>query len=160
MYKALNFANYFEGPVCVRFPRGKSNIEDFVTESSIEIGKGNIVRTGEDIAIFSFGNMLEIALDASEKINATVVDMRFVKPLDEDLVTKIANNSKTLISIEDNTLNGGAGSAINEYLQNKSIKTKLHILGVPDNVTEHGSQAELYELYGLTSDNIIKVSKK
>ena len=160
MYKALNFANYFEGPVCVRFPRGKSNIEDFVTESSIEFGKGNIVRTGEDIAIFSFGNMLEIALDASEKINATVVDMRFVKPLDEDLVTKIANNSKTLISIEDNTLNGGAGSAINEYLQKKNIKTKLHILGVPDNVTEHGSQSELYELYGLTSDNIIKVSKK
>ena len=160
MYKALNFANHFEGPVCIRFPRGKSKIEEFVTESSVEIGKGNIVRTGEDITIFSFGNMLEIALDASEKINATVVDMRFVKPLDEDLITKIANNSKTLISIEDNTLNGGAGSAINEYLQNKSIKTKLHILGVPDNVTEHGSQSELYELYGLTSDNIIKVSKK
>ena len=160
MYKALNFANHFEGPVCIRFPRGKSKIEEFVTESSVEIGKGNIVKTGEDITIFSFGNMLEIALDASEKINATVVDMRFVKPLDEDLVTKIANNSKTLISIEDNTLNGGAGSAINEYLQNKSIKTKLHILGVPDNVTEHGSQSELYELYGLTSDNIIKVSKK
>ena len=121
-----------------------------------------VVKLSESVSrmIFSFGNMLEIALDASEKINATVVDMRFVKPLDEDLITKIANNSKTLISIEDNTLNGGAGSAINEYLQKKSIKTKLHILGVPDNVTEHGSQSELYELYGLTSDNIIKVSKK
>ena len=157
MYKALNFANHFEGPVCVRFPRGKSSVEDFVTESMIDIGKGNIVRTGKDIAIFSFGNMLEIALEASEKINATVVDMRFVKPLDEDLIIKIANNSSTLISIEDNTLKGGAGSAINELLQINNIKTKLHILGIPDYVTEHGSQSELYELYGLTSENIIKV---
>jgi len=123
----------------------------------IKIGKGNIVRAGEDIAIFSFGNMLEVALEASEKINATVADMRFVKPLDEDLIIKIANNSSTLISIEDNTLKGGAGSAINELLQINNIKTKLHILGVPDNVTEHGSQSELYELYGLTSENIIKV---
>ena len=158
MYKALNFANHFEGPVCVRFPRGKSSVEDFVTESMIDIGKGNIVRTGEDIAIFSFGNMLEIALEASEKINATVVDMRFVKPLDEDLIINIANNSSTLISIEDNTLKGGAGSAINELLQINNIKTKLHILGIPDYVTEHGSQSELYELYGLTSENIIKAS--
>ncbi len=158
MYKALNFANHFEGPVCVRFPRGKSSVEDFVTESMIDIGKGNIVRTGEDIAIFSFGNMLEIALEASEKINATVVDMRFVKPLDEDLIINIANNSSTLISIEDNTLKGGAGSAINELLQINNINTKLHILGIPDYVTEHGSQSELYELYGLTSENIIKAS--
>ena len=158
MYKALNFANHFEGPVCVRFPRGKSSVEDFVTESMIDIGKGNIVRTGEDIAIFSFGNMLEVALEASEKINATVVDMRFVKPLDEDLIINIANNSSTLISIEDNTLKGGAGSAINELLQINNINTKLHILGIPDYVTEHGSQSELYELYGLTSENIIKAS--
>ena len=158
MYKALNFANHFEGPVCIRFPRGKSSVDEFVTESSLEIGKGNIVRTGKDISIFSFGNMLDIALEASEKINATVVDMRFVKPLDKDLIIKIANESRTLISIEDNTVNGGAGSAVNELLQNNNIKTNLHILGVPDYVTEHGSQSELYELYGLTSENIIKVS--
>ena len=132
MYKALNFANHFEGPVCVRFPRGKSSIEDYVTNSEFEIGKGNIVRTGIDISIFAFGNMLDAAMSASEKINATVVDMRFVKPLDEDLILKIANDSKTLISIEDNTLNGGAGSAINELLQKNNIKTNLHMLGVPD----------------------------
>ena len=158
MYKALNFANQFEGPVCIRFPRGKSSVDDFVTDSSIEMGKGSVVRTGKDISIFSFGNMLDIAIEASEKINATVVDMRFVKPLDEELIIKIANESKTLVSIEDNTLKGGAGSAINEVLQNNNIKTNLHILGVPDKVTEHGSQSELYEIYGLTSENIIRVS--
>ena len=159
MYKALNFSLNFNGPVCVRFPRGKSAIEDFITDASIEIGKGNIVRTGKDIAIFAFGNMLEPALRASEKIDATVIDMRFVKPLDENLIIDTANSYKKLISIEDNTASGGAGSAINELLQSKHIKTPLHILGVPDLVTEHGSQDELYLLYGLHEANIINVAK-
>ena len=159
MYKALNFSLNFDGPVCVRFPRGKSVIEEFTTSASIEIGKGNIVRTGKDIAIFAFGNMLEPALSASEKIDATVIDMRFVKPLDENLIIDTANSYKKLISIEDNTASGGAGSAINELLQSKNIKTPLHILGVPDLVTEHGSQDELYLLYGLHEENIINVSK-
>ena len=159
MYKALNFSLNFDGPVCVRFPRGKSVIEDFLTSESIEIGKGNIVRTGKDIAIFAFGNMREPALSASEKIDATVIDMRFVKPLDENLIIDTANSYKKLISIEDNTASGGAGSAINELLQSKNIKTPLHILGVPDLVTEHGSQDELYLLYGLHEENIINVSK-
>ena len=159
MYKALNFSLEFDGPVCVRFPRGKSAIEEFVTDESLEIGKGKIVRTGKDIAIFAFGNMLEPALSASEKINATVIDMRFVKPLDESLIIDTANSYKKLISIEDNTASGGAGSAINELLQSKNIKTPLHILGVPDLVTEHGSQDELYLLYGLHEENIIYVAK-
>ena len=159
MYKALNFSLEFDGPVCVRFPRGKSAIEEFVTDQSLEIGKGKIVRTGKDIAIFAFGNMLEPALSASEKINATVIDMRFVKPLDESLIIDTANSYKKLISIEDNTASGGAGSAINELLQSRNIKTPLHILGVPDLVTEHGSQDELYLLYGLHEENIINVAK-
>ena len=159
MYKALNFSLEFDGPVCVRFPRGKSAIEEFVTDQSLEIGKGKIVRTGKDIAIFAFGNMLEPALSASEKINATVIDMRFVKPLDENLIIDTANSYKKLISIEDNTASGGAGSAINELLQSRNIKTPLHILGVPDLVTEHGSQDELYLLYGLHEENIINVAK-
>ncbi|MDA9102912.1 1-deoxy-D-xylulose-5-phosphate synthase [Candidatus Thioglobus sp.] len=159
MYKALNFSLEFDGPVCVRFPRGKSAIEEFVTDQSLKIGKGKIVRTGKDIAIFAFGNMLEPALSASEKINATVIDMRFVKPLDENLIIDTAKSYKKLISIEDNTASGGAGSAINELLQSRSIKTQLHILGVPDLVTEHGSQDELYLLYGLHEENIINVAK-
>ncbi|MDC3360743.1 1-deoxy-D-xylulose-5-phosphate synthase [Candidatus Thioglobus sp.] len=159
MYKALNFSLEFDGPVCLRFPRGKSAIEEFVTDQSLEIGKGKIVRTGKDIAIFAFGNMLEPALSASEKINATVIDMRFVKPLDENLIIDTANTYKKLISIEDNTASGGAGSAINELLQSRNIKTPLHILGVPDLVTEHGSQDELYLLYGLHEENIINVAK-
>ena len=156
MYKALNAAHNLNGPVCVRFPRGKSHIEEFKTDEVIAIGKANIIRNGKDIAIFAFGNMLEPSIKAGNELGATVIDMRFIKPLDEDLIIKIANTNKKLISIEDNTITGGAGSAINELLQREKIRTPLSILGVPDRITEHGSQNELYELYGLDAMNIVK----
>ena len=159
MYKALNASHNLNGPVCVRFPRGKSSVEDFVTDDEIEIGKAHIIRTGIDIVIFAFGNMLEPSMIAAEEVNATVIDMRFIKPLDEKLIIELASVNKKLISIEDNAISGGAGSAINEVLQKNSIKTPLHILGVPDFVTELGSQNELYELYGLNARHIIKVCK-
>ena len=159
MYKALNASHNLNGPVCVRFPRGKSSVEDFVTDDKIEIGKAHIIRTGIDIVIFAFGNMLEPSMIAADEVNATVIDMRFIKPLDEKLIVELASVNKKLISIEDNAISGGAGSAINEVLQKNSIKTPLHILGVPDFVTEHGSQNELYELYGLNAKYIIKVCK-
>ena len=156
MYKALNAAHNLNGPVCVRFPRGKSHIEEFKTDEVIEIGKANIIRNGKDIAIFAFGNMLEPSIKAGNELGATVIDMRFIKPLDEDLIIKIAHTNKKLISIEDNTITGGAGSAINELLQREKIRTPLSILGVPDRITEHGSQNELYELYGLDAMHIVK----
>ncbi len=157
MYKALNAAHNLNGPVCVRFPRGKSHIEEFKTDEVIEIGKAKIIRKGKDIAIFAFGNMIEPSIKAGNELDATVIDMRFIKPLDEDLIINIANTNKKLISIEDNTATGGAGSAINELLQRKKIRTPLSILGVPDRITEHGSQNELYELYGLDAMHIVKV---
>jgi len=157
MYKALNTAYKLNGPVCIRFPRGKSQVEDFTTDEIIELGKANVIRTGRDIAIFAFGNMLDSAIEAGNEIDATAIDMRFIKPLDEKLITEIAQNNKKLISIEDNVSSGGGGSAINELLQKNNIKTPLSILGVPDIVTEHGSQNELYEEYGLNAKNLIKV---
>ena len=160
MYKALNAAHNLNGPVCVRFPRGKSHIEEFKTDEVIEIGKANIIRNGKDIAIFAFGNMLKPSIKAGNELDATVIDMRFIKPLDEDLIIKIANTNKKLISIEDNTVTGGAGSAINELLQSNNIRTPLSILGVPDHITEHGSQNELYELYGLDAKHIVKAGSR
>ena len=157
MYKALNTAHNLNGPVCIRFPRGKSQVEEFTTDEMIEFGKANVIRTGRDIAIFAFGNMLDPAIEAGNEIDATVIDMRFIKPLDERLIIDIAQNNKKLISIEDNVTSGGGGSAINELLQRNNIKTPLSILGVPDIVTEHGSQNELYEEYGLNAKNLIKV---
>jgi len=93
MYKALNTAYKLNGPVCIRFPRGKSKVEEFTTDEIIELGKANVIRTGHDIAIFAFGNMLDPAIEAGNEIDATVIDMRFIKPLDEKLIIEIAQNN-------------------------------------------------------------------
>ena len=160
LYKALNTAYNIDGPKCVRFPRGTSHIENFISDDLIEIGKANIVRDGVDIAIFSFGSMLDKALEAGESLNATVIDMRFIKPLDEKLIFKISKSHIKLISIEDNVSAGGGGSAVNELLQQNGIKTPLSIVGLPDTFTEHGSQEELYDLYGLNAENLINIGNK
>jgi 1-deoxy-D-xylulose-5-phosphate synthase len=158
LYKALNTAFSIDGPKCVRFPRGVSHMDKFISDDSIEIGKANIVRDGADIAIFSFGSMLDKALEAGESLNATVIDMRFIKPLDEELIIKISKSHTKLISIEDNASAGGAGRAISELLQQNKIKTPLSIVGLPDTFTEHGSQEELYDLYGLNAKNLIDIA--
>ncbi len=160
LYKALNTAYNIEGPKCVRFPRGISHIENFTSDDLIEIGKANIVRDGVSIAIFSFGSMLDKALEAGESLNATVIDMRFIKPLDEKLIFKVSKSHTKLISIEDNVSAGGGGSAVNELLQQNGIKTPLSIVGLPDTFTEHGSQEELYDLYGLNAENLINIGNK
>jgi len=158
MYEQLNTAYSLDGPVCIRFPRGKSEIESYVTDTIQEIGKANVVREGIDIAILSFGTTLSQALKAGGILNATVVDMRFVKPLDEELISELAKTHKKLISIEDNVVSGGAGSAVAEFIHSTQLNIALNIIGLPDKFGEHGSQEELYELYGLTADNIIKHS--
>ena len=160
LYKALNTAYNIDGPKCVRFPRGTSHIENFISDDLIEIGKANIARDGVDIAIFSFGSMLDKALEAGESLNATVIDMRFIKPLDEKLIFKVSKSHTKLISIEDNVSAGGGGSAVNELLQQNGIKTPLSIVGLPDTFTEHGSQEELYDLYGLNAENLINIGNK
>ena len=158
LYKALNTAFNIDGPKCIRFPRGVSHMEKFISDDSIEIGKANIVRDGADTAIFSFGSMLDKALEAGESLNATVIDMRFIKPLDEELIFEISKSHAKLISIEDNASAGGAGSAISELLQQNEIITPLSIVGLPDTFTEHGSQEELYDLYGLNAKNLINIA--
>ncbi len=156
MYEQLNTAYSLDGPVCIRFPRGKSEIESYATDTIQEVGKANVVREGFDVAILSFGTTLSQALKAGEILNATVVDMRFVKPLDETLIIELAKSHKKLISIEDNVISGGAGSAVAEFIHSTQLNVALNIIGLPDEFGEHGSQEELYELYGLTADNIVK----
>jgi 1-deoxy-D-xylulose-5-phosphate synthase len=156
MYEQLNTAYSLDGPVCIRFPRGKSPIEEFKNDTQQEVGKANVVREGFDVAILAFGPMLERALEAGEALDATVVDMRFVKPMDKDLIRKLAKSHKKLITIEDNVVSGGAGSAVAEFIHNEKLDVSLDIIGLPDEFGEHGSQEELYELYGLTVDNIVR----
>ena len=155
MYEQLNTAFAIDGPVCVRFPRGKSPVESFTSNSQQKVGKANVIREGFDVAILAFGPLLEKALEAGEILDATVVDMRFVKPLDEALILELSKSHKKLISIEDNVASGGAGSAIAEFINSNKLGVVLDIIALPDEFGEHGTQEELYDMYGLSVDNII-----
>ncbi|MCH9645050.1 MAG: 1-deoxy-D-xylulose-5-phosphate synthase [Proteobacteria bacterium] len=159
MYQMLNTAFEMPGAVCVRYPRGTSTSETYVSTKSIQVGQAEVVRQGVDIAILAFGTLLDNALEAAESINATVVDMRFVKPLDEALLIALSKTHKQFISIEDNAINAGAGSAVSEFFHQQGIHTSLKILGLPDFFTEQGSQAQLYSLYGLDAKAIIAASQ-
>ena len=156
MYQMLNTAHQFNGPVCVRYPRGSSLIKDYTSDITLEIGKANTARIGQKIAIFAFGTTLDQALIAGEALDATVIDMRFVKPLDEKLILETSKTHQQLITIEDNAIAGGAGSSVSELLHAHHTNTPLTLLGLPDNFTEQGSQEELCTLYGLDVDGIIQ----
>jgi len=155
MYQMLNTALTMNSPVCIRYPRGTANIEHYETEDTVEIGKANVLLEGSKTAIFAYGNFVKTALEAGKELGATVVDMRFVKPLDKILIKEMANSHQQLISIEDNAISGGGGSAISEYLHQQKITTPLQILGLPDDFTEQGSQEELYQQYGLTAQGVV-----
>ena len=125
----------YEGPVAVRYPRGiGSGIQAEKSFTPFEIGKGRLVKNstkaqGEKIAILAFGSMVQTALEAAETINATVADMRFVKPLDEQLIRDLAETHDQFLTIEENAVQGGAGSAINEFILNNEIQVKVKNLG-------------------------------
>ena len=159
MYQMLNSAYQLDGPVCVRYPRGTSLIKDYTSDNTIEIGKANVARIGKKIAVFAFGTTLDHALIAGEELDATVVDMRFVKPLDETLILELSKTHQQLITIEDNAITGGAGSSVSELLHAHKINTPLTLLGLPDSFTEQGSQEELYVLYGLDANAIIRAAQ-
>ncbi|ENC6722922.1 1-deoxy-D-xylulose-5-phosphate synthase [Vibrio harveyi] len=145
------------GPSAVRYPRGSgmgTEIEKDFT--ALEIGKGRIVRKGEKVAILSFGTFLGNALEAAENLNATVADMRFVKPLDEALIRQLAAEHDVLVTLEENAIAGGAGAGVIEFMmQDKIIKPVLN-LGLPDRFIPQGTQDELHEELGLDAQGIEK----
>ncbi|WP_029789186.1 MULTISPECIES: 1-deoxy-D-xylulose-5-phosphate synthase [Vibrio] len=145
------------GPSAVRYPRGSgmgTEIEKDFT--ALEIGKGRIVRKGEKVAILSFGTFLGNALEAAENLNATVADMRFVKPLDEALIRQLAAEHDVLVTLEENAIAGGAGAGVIEFMmQDKIIKPVLN-LGLPDRFIPQGTQDELHEELGLDAKGIEK----
>lgn len=153
----LYSAYQHKGLSAVRYPRGpgtgaKENIE--MTE--IPLGKGKLVRHGHHVAILSFGTLLPRALEAAEAINATVVNMRFVKPIDEELVNDIASRHDLIVTIEENVIAGGAGSAVNEYLSANQFATPTLNLGLPDRYIDQASQQQQLAICGLDADGIIK----
>lgn len=145
-----------QGPAAVRYPRG-SSLSDAPISSEMQalaLGKGRILREGKGTAILAFGTLLHHAKAAAEALDATLVDMRFVKPMDEALVLSLAASHDHFVTIEDNAIMGGAGSAVNELLmRSKQCKPVLN-LGLPDRFVEQGTQLEIYALLGLDDAGI------
>ena len=115
----------------------------------------SIRRDGRRIALLAFGSMLKPALDAAEELNATVANMRFVKPLDDELVMKLALSHDLLVTIEENTIQGGAGSAVVESLLKQNVTTKVMQLGLPDCFIDHGDPAAMLVECGLDKAGIV-----
>lgn len=151
----LYTAYQHKGLTAVRYPRGAGiGAAEREQMQAIEIGKSLSVRTGENVAILSFGTLLPAALSAAENINATVIDMRFVKPLDEERIIELAHSHDLIVTLEENVIAGGAGSGVNEFLSACELSTPTLNLGLPDQYIDHGNQAELLAQCGLDAIGI------
>ena len=144
-------------PAAVRYPRGSGPGVALQKEfSPIPVGKGEIRREGRKVAILAFGSMLKPALEAAGKLDATVANMRFVKPLDTALVKRLAETHDLLVTIEEHQVMGGAGSAVCEALAALGIEKKVLLLGLPDRFIDHGDSAKLLSSVGLDAEGIEK----
>ncbi|WP_107857360.1 1-deoxy-D-xylulose-5-phosphate synthase [Neisseria subflava] len=146
-----------DSPSAVRYPRGTgtgATISDGL--ETVEIGKGIIRRKGEKIAVIAFGSMVAPSLTAAENLNATVADMRFVKPIDEELIVRLARSHDYIVTAEENAEQGGAGSSVLEVLAKHGICKPVLLLGVEDKVTEHGDPKKLLADLGLNAEAVEK----
>ena len=146
-----------DGPTAVRYPRGSSFGKRPRTElMAIDFGRAERCRQGQRVALLVFGPLLAAARDVAEQLDATLYNMRFVKPLDEDAIRSAADDHDLLVTIEENALAGGAGSAVNEWLAANSRHTEILNLGFPDTYVGQGSQAEMLSEWGLEADSILR----
>ncbi|WP_414728874.1 1-deoxy-D-xylulose-5-phosphate synthase [Zhongshania aliphaticivorans] len=152
----LHTAYHYPGPAAVRYPRGTGPGVSIEQDMQLmEIGKGRIQRQGQKIAILSFGTLLASALNAADELDATVADMRFVKPLDTDLIDALADDHDLLVTLEENVIAGGAGSAVSEYLNQQNRWMPVLQLGLPDAFIDHGKHAQLLSDIGLDTPGIL-----
>jgi 1-deoxy-D-xylulose-5-phosphate synthase len=153
----LTTAFHVDGPSAVRYPRGSGPGTPVArTLDVLPVGKGEIRRHGRKIALLSFGTLLAAALEAGEKLDATVANMRFVKPIDHELVRELAESHNALVSIEENAVIGGAGAEVARCLEMQGLKTPLLRLGLPDRFIDHGDQAAMLAELGLDAAGIVQ----
>ena len=144
-----------DGPAAVRYPRGTGTGKiPAKTLSALDFGKAQICREGEKVALLVFGPLLATARAVADELNATLVNMRFVKPLDEAAIKQIAENHELIVTLEENAIAGGAGSAVSEYLDAQSININTLHLGFPDKYVEQGTQQEMLSDWGLDAKGI------
>jgi 1-deoxy-D-xylulose-5-phosphate synthase len=144
------------GPAAVRYPRGKGTgvaIEKIM--NALPIGKAVVRRQGQGVAILAFGSMVTTALQVGDALDATIVDMRFVKPLDEALIAEMANTHTLIVTLEENSVMGGAGSGVNEFLLREDHAIGVLNLGLPDSFINHGKVSEMLATVGLDTSSII-----
>ena len=141
-------------PAAVRYPRGNAIGVELTPLEMLPIGKSRLIREGQKIAILNFGTLLPSALEAAEKLNATVVDMRFVKPIDIEMINVLAQTHDYLVTLEENAIQGGAGSAVAEVLNSSGKSTALLQLGLPDYFIPQATQQEALKDLGLDSKGI------
>jgi len=155
--KLLTTGFMHNGPAAVRYPRGggiNSSIE--LELSPVEIGKGRVMSIKKsDMLILNFGALIKTAEGVAQELNATLLDMRFVKPLDKELIAKHSHDKKVIVTIEDGAMSGGAGSAVSEWAQENKMKQQIIICGIPDQFIEHASRAEMLEMAGLDKKGIL-----
>ena len=158
-WKMFNTGYDHRGPVAVRYPRGSGmGIAYIENGETIEIGKSKTILHSDqnDVIILSFGNLLGSAVEVGKKLNCRVVDMRFIKPIDEKLLQEISGNYQLIVTLEDNVIAGGAGSAVNETLLALNSTSKIINLGLPDEFIEHGDQDQQKTLNGLDENGVEK----
>jgi 1-deoxy-D-xylulose-5-phosphate synthase len=143
-----------DGPCSVRYPRGAALGEAKREMKAIPLGKGEVRRTGKRVAILAFGAMLKPALEAAEELDATVANMRFVKPLDLELLKQVCENHHLIVTVEEHQVMGGAGSAVCEALTEMKIEKRVLLLGLPDRFIDHGDPAKLLASVGLDAPGI------
>jgi len=160
-HKLLSTGYHHTGPAAVRYPRGKGPGTEIERNlDPVPIGRAISRRKGHSVAILAFGSMVKPALEAAEMIDATVADMRFVKPLDQELIGDLATSHQLIVTLEENTVMGGAGSAVNEYLVQENYSTPILNLGLPDRFLEHGKVPDMLAEVGLDSDAIATAIKQ
>jgi 1-deoxy-D-xylulose-5-phosphate synthase len=146
----------YRGPAAIRYPRGTgpgTPIEQQMT--ALPLGKGRIVHAGKGVAILAFGTVLAACREAGKQLGATVVDMRFVKPIDAALILELAANHELLVTVEENAIMGGAGSAVNELLAQRNLVQPILNLGIPDAYIDHAKPNEMQQACGLDADGIL-----
>ena len=158
----LTTAFIHQGPAAVRYPRGGGINATIDPElNSVEIGKGRVIDERDtEILVLNFGALISVSEEVAQELNATILDMRFVKPLDEELITEHSKDKKIIVTIEDGTISGGAGSAVSEWAQENKIKSQVVICGIPDEFVEHASRKEMIEMVGLDKKGILARVKR
>ncbi len=146
-----------DGPTAVRYPRGSGlGVQPLAEMTALPIGKGEIRRSGRRIALLAFGSLLGAALQAGEQLDATVANMRFVKPIDRELIARLAAEHELLVTLEENSVIGGAGAEVARAVHDAGLSTHVLQMGLPDRFVDHGDQGQLLAEVGLDAASILK----